>query len=419
MTEAIRDRDGLYYPYIHIRDESWLKATLLYFPHILRIVPEGFNTTDSAFVRQVARYPRNAWQEPLLGRYRMRNLVTDEAVDRLTLRLMQDIAEDPTFARRFSRAATQEAYGGKDSQFLIHRGKAPQYFWTELTARGLMWFPSELELPQHFYINPNPADWAAVHPVIGEAFMATIAAAAARDQGLEVVTDSSYAHTVVSCRDEEAIYQTLIHGRPRPHPSESAMTLRLAHLVIMGSFDVSRLKADELLKMSNNREALFNFRRYLADRVAEIPDMESDTRREARFKRAAAEALDLWRESLPSMSRFARRFFGVGLLDKSERAMTDLVKAMIPGSITAAAAGTLGTAASAPAIGSAALLSSPIVIAAGPGLAVALAIYGVKTWLGLNEEEATSSLRYLSLLKKQGSALLIAGRPEMRDAAGP
>jgi hypothetical protein len=35
---AALDRDSLYYPYIRIRDVNWLKATLLYFPHVRRIV---------------------------------------------------------------------------------------------------------------------------------------------------------------------------------------------------------------------------------------------------------------------------------------------------------------------------------------------------------------------------------------------
>ena len=32
-------RAALYYPYIHIRSEHWLKATLLWVPCVKRIVP--------------------------------------------------------------------------------------------------------------------------------------------------------------------------------------------------------------------------------------------------------------------------------------------------------------------------------------------------------------------------------------------
>jgi hypothetical protein len=194
-----------------------------------------------------------------------------------------------------------------------------------------MWPPSELE-PERlaktfpnvaYYARIDPEEWAAVHPILGEAFMATVAAAAARDVGLEVVTDSSYVHAVASCRDEETIYQMLIHGRQRTGASDPATTLRLAHLVIVGGFDVSNVTANDLVKMSKNREALFDFRCYLAERVAQIPEMDSEVKREAHLKAAAAEALDEWRKRLANMSRFAKRFFGIRLIAGAIRLRDD------------------------------------------------------------------------------------------------
>jgi hypothetical protein len=44
---------GLYYPYFHIRDERWLKIAALYWPKIIRVVPDGYptaNDTDCARV---------------------------------------------------------------------------------------------------------------------------------------------------------------------------------------------------------------------------------------------------------------------------------------------------------------------------------------------------------------------------------
>src|SRR5882762_5637745 len=38
---------GLYYPYIHVRDEAWLKAAALYWPSLRRIVPWGYRKHDS------------------------------------------------------------------------------------------------------------------------------------------------------------------------------------------------------------------------------------------------------------------------------------------------------------------------------------------------------------------------------------
>lgn len=37
----------MYYPYIHIRDDNWLKAAALYWPRLARLTPEGFPQYDS------------------------------------------------------------------------------------------------------------------------------------------------------------------------------------------------------------------------------------------------------------------------------------------------------------------------------------------------------------------------------------
>jgi hypothetical protein len=46
-------RPALYYPYIHIRSEHRLKATLLCAPAVKRIVPETYQPEDSF---QIAKY---------------------------------------------------------------------------------------------------------------------------------------------------------------------------------------------------------------------------------------------------------------------------------------------------------------------------------------------------------------------------
>jgi hypothetical protein len=61
------DRDALYYPFIHITDVNWLKATLLCFPGVRRMVPHSYVPTDSYAVREFCDVegPRG---EPLLTR---------------------------------------------------------------------------------------------------------------------------------------------------------------------------------------------------------------------------------------------------------------------------------------------------------------------------------------------------------------
>jgi hypothetical protein len=45
-------KDGLYYPYINVRSINWLKATLLCFPHVLRMLPQEYIRRDSPEMRE-------------------------------------------------------------------------------------------------------------------------------------------------------------------------------------------------------------------------------------------------------------------------------------------------------------------------------------------------------------------------------
>src|SRR5688500_9758954 len=43
--------EALYYPFIHFRDEQWIKAMSLYWDGFSRIVPRGYRTHDGDDIR--------------------------------------------------------------------------------------------------------------------------------------------------------------------------------------------------------------------------------------------------------------------------------------------------------------------------------------------------------------------------------
>jgi hypothetical protein len=45
---------GLYYPFIHFKDDAWIKLAALYWDKMGRIVPRGYRTSDSDTVKQLA-----------------------------------------------------------------------------------------------------------------------------------------------------------------------------------------------------------------------------------------------------------------------------------------------------------------------------------------------------------------------------
>jgi hypothetical protein len=47
---------GLYYPFIHFKDEQWLKLSALYWDKMARIVPAKYPTEDGATVKELSGF---------------------------------------------------------------------------------------------------------------------------------------------------------------------------------------------------------------------------------------------------------------------------------------------------------------------------------------------------------------------------
>ena len=45
------DKLPLYYPFFHFRNENWVKAAALHWPHMLRFIPHDYLLRDPAVVR--------------------------------------------------------------------------------------------------------------------------------------------------------------------------------------------------------------------------------------------------------------------------------------------------------------------------------------------------------------------------------
>ena len=101
---------GLYYPFIHFRDESWLKLTSLYWDRMGRIVPEGYSLRDNDTVRQFKDsgyirnfHPGGAQARPGLAFRELLAAHGDQLRERYGLHLSANWPDDP--ATVWSRAA--------------------------------------------------------------------------------------------------------------------------------------------------------------------------------------------------------------------------------------------------------------------------------------------------------------------------
>jgi len=392
IGEHHEDRDAIYYPFTHVRDEAWLRSTLLFFPHVLRMAPAHYQLNDSKFVGELAR-TNGRRGEPLVGRYPLDSFEAHQAGTRLALRFAADIP-DPAFRAKYSRAATQAAHGN-DSLFQIHRDKFAEPPLDLLVGAGLVWPPNQ-------ETRPDPGEhWLAVHPVIGEVIMSTAAADAATRKGCDVLTHEEGAHLVTSTRDEDVIYATLLE-RPGTDGARKPHALGIGNVVVATTFDLSKLKPADFAVLSKERGALFDLRKLLAERAAQIPAMSDADTRMKHVCDAAGEIVAEWEKKRMGWGNYLKRLFRVEAAEPAKEAATGLLGLAFGAGGGGAAAGA-GAAA------------GTVALAAAPGLAVGFALYGVQTWRTQAAEAEAAPTRFLSRIAKHGGVLAAAGPPSSAD----
>ncbi|MGO7122192.1 hypothetical protein ACCS79_37780 [Rhizobium johnstonii] len=200
---------ALYYPYMRIEDEGWLKATLLLFDQVQRIVPTPEVIGDS---KAIQRYIRASSHDgsPLLAAAPLFNGRVQQAQLQMALSIEED-AKDWKFRERFSEDRTlRERPADNPLGFQMHQGKLAYPLRDVLAKYRLAWVPNQRET---FDVN---AQYVAMHPTLGEAIMSTLAVACALTEGAHVVGDkrSGHLHEHLQSLRVDDVYNGVIHGGP-------------------------------------------------------------------------------------------------------------------------------------------------------------------------------------------------------------
>ncbi|MFD9101225.1 DUF6236 family protein [Streptomyces virginiae] len=211
-------RTGLYYPYVHLRDESWAKAAALYWRNLARVVPDGFPVRDRAVVRElnqgsgflVDTDPRQAAEavapkfvaavrdnaEALRDRFAVRGRALAEAAPRLA----------PT-TRSLTGLYPQEVPGEL------------QHAWEESGLATLDWSRN------------HRGAWVAVDPALAWAYKCAITHELARRTAFTPVTDQVDAHSATGDWTSERIADVLL-DRAAPAVGHETAEARVAMMAV-------------------------------------------------------------------------------------------------------------------------------------------------------------------------------------------
>ncbi len=262
---------ALYYPYVHPREESWVKQALLFWPKIQRIVPDNYPVTDSPMLRRLV-------DERILVERRPRPGAADIAGP-----FIEYVARHSKSLRRAYRVekalTLPPQRGWNDSQLdprlgWIHRGKVDPD-----AAEALIRF--RLAKLHH-----NEPTWLGVHPTLFNVYMCSLAGGLARRTAkmTSPVTDGVLHHVGAFGWSIDSIAGALLTDLPGPEvsrrlpdgASDAGATLIAVAMRALVPRGLDKVPVERILELRHDHAS--EFARYrdtmstLASEVAELDD---------------------------------------------------------------------------------------------------------------------------------------------------
>jgi hypothetical protein len=258
---------GLYYPFIHFRDESWLKSTSLYWDRMGRIVPSDYQLRDSDTVQElsdggyIANYHPSREQETSARAFRsLLSRHGERLAERYGTNLSANWPDDPSTVR--SRAVH---FGSPKLAYIFGPKVAPELI-DDLVALGLAERGGRRD--------PR---WIGMHPKLASVYMTVLAAAMATRRDAHPVSDDALSHIGVGDFSMNGLATALLNDDveplpPRPSEVEQLMAGLAMNIVVPEHLD--RVPTEGLLRF---RTKYADERAALQDRIqAMVRELDVD-----------------------------------------------------------------------------------------------------------------------------------------------
>jgi hypothetical protein len=276
------DRAALYYPYIHIRSEHWLKATLLTFPKVYRMVPLGqyFPEDDPTII------PYTGDSKHCL----LDNVNTaDPAARDAQRQLLKELKKNEKTI--LSRYQQDPNYPLPLDKYLLHDQKLDDDLREYLLTHNLAW-------PDNDFAAKGQRNWLGLHPLLGSAIMSSLGLTLADQYGHDIVTNSTADHETLISTETSDIIDRLLGNKHRPNPPEDRDTAtHLGQLIINRTINLDAISIDDIRALHDNkktRKEFIAFKEHLAGVAETIGPVADPKTREERLKAKAKDTIDAW-----------------------------------------------------------------------------------------------------------------------------
>jgi hypothetical protein len=250
---------GLYYPYIHFKDEAWLKTIALYWDGVKRIVPSGYPLNDSETVKTLSgelglienvRPSPDEW--PVRDSF-VQFLLSNAAElrGRYGVEHREKWEEDPITAKWAPDSSDKRlAY--------LHNEKIWEPLKNALVDIGL----AEVG-------RTGDGKWIGMHPKIADIYMTALAEHMTTGRGWYPITDEALDQLAVSGFSMERLSRALLDNEHLVGnvPTKQEMRVALANLCLETVIpkDVGNVPVERIIKLRKEHQAeLVAFQDYLA-----------------------------------------------------------------------------------------------------------------------------------------------------------
>ncbi|QOY88383.1 hypothetical protein [Paludibaculum fermentans] len=281
-------RSALYYPYIHIRNEHWLKATLLCVPTLTRIVPDTYTPEDDPIIHKYTSLKGPGG--PLLQAVAPRFSGRANAAQQQLITLLTEHKNEIT--RNYSRP-----HAPQPDEYWIHTAKFNHDLLDYLRAHDLAWLGHDPDA----YGN---REWFALHPILGSAVMTTLGLSIAAENHLDIVTPNHRYHEALLGTTEGDVAAALLH-RPRPVDQTRSAQKRydLAQLAITLSGVNYRAIPPEAIPELQASPHLTKFQQIIREAAPRVENKKDPEEYDRELKECATEIVDVWRNTTKEFAR--------------------------------------------------------------------------------------------------------------------
>lgn len=371
---GVVDRIALYYPYIHVRNDTWLKYAALYWPKMRRLRPTAYPVLDSPIARELKT--EAGW---------LTDLSPPDWAALSVAPAFLDLINTHTHALRNrygldkveNWTSVVSAFGHSNVGVFVQGSPSEDGTRLDPPARSTPRLDPRLGYVHAEKVAPNIVDaavdaglaillearggtWVGMHPELASVYTCALIERIATENHLHPITDQALPHAAVSGWTMDRLVQTLIEAPPADtdHAPPSRGALDAFVFMAIETVVPANLETVPVEKIIDVRSRfgteLGAFREYVATQAQRLAELE-DVRDLDVFEEYLR--TEVQRNVTDQLRQLREQLRSIGL--ESTRALVN-IKSIAPPSLVAMAAHTIGLS---PAVTGSATLAACVVTA--------------------------------------------------------